>query len=71
MQRSLAEQDLAARAHVLAGLGGALVGPGLQAHDGLASLQRLLREVTLALIRGLGAEVGALPFGVPVGLQQK
>lgn len=67
-ESSLAEQDLAAGAHVLAGLRGALVGARLQADDGLASLQHLFGEVTLALFSGLGAEVRARPLGVPVSL---
>lgn len=52
---SLAEQDLAASAHVLASLGGALVGASLQTDHGLAGVQDLFGEVTLAFFRGFGA----------------
>lgn len=65
---SLAEQDFAASAHVLTGLGGSLVGTGLQTDHGLAGLQDLLGEVTLALISGLGAKVGTVPLGMSVSL---
>lgn len=68
--RSLAEEDLAAGTNVLAGLGGSLVGTSLETDHGLAGLQDLLREVTLAFISGLWSEVGAAPFGVPVCLSK-
>lgn len=65
---SLAEQDLAASTHILAGLGGTLVGASLQADHGLAGLQHFIGEITLAFIRGLGPKVGAIPLRMPVGL---
>lgn len=65
---SLAEQDLAASAHVLSRLGGALVGTSLETDHGLAGVQDLLGEVTLAFLSGLGSQVGAAPLSVPVGL---
>jgi hypothetical protein len=68
---SLAEEDLATSAHVLASLGGTLVGSSLEADHSLASLKNFIRELTLAFLRGLGAEVWAAPFGVPVGLLKK
>lgn len=68
-RRLLAEQDLAAGADVLTCLGSTLVGASLQTDDGLASLELLLAEVTLALIGGLGAQEGTLEFVVLVGLQ--
>lgn len=68
-RRLLAEQDLAAGADVLACLGSTLVGASLQTDDGLASLELLLAEVTLALIGGLGAQEGTLEVVVLVGLQ--
>lgn len=65
---SLAEQDFAASAHVLTGLGGSLVGTGLQTDHGLTSLQNLFGEVTLAFVGGLGSKVGTVPLRVPVSL---
>lgn len=65
----LAEQNLAASADILTSLGGALVGAGLEANDGLASLQLLLGELALALIGGLGAQEGTLEVSVLVALQ--
>ena len=47
---SLAEQDLAAGAHVLACLGGALVGTSLETDHGLTGVQDLVGEFTLALV---------------------
>lgn len=68
---SLSEQDLASGSHVLAGLGGSLVGASLEADDGLAGSQDLVRELPLVLLRRLGSQVRALPFGVPVGLEER
>lgn len=68
---SLSEEDLATSTHVAASLSGALVGAGLEAHDGLTSFQHLVREVTLVLLRGLGSQVGSLPLRVFVGLKKK
>ena len=67
----LAQDDLAASAHVLASLAGALVLAGLEADDGLASFELLLAEVTLGLVGGLGSQLGAGPLGVPVGLEHR
>lgn len=64
----LADDDLAAGAHVLSRLGGTLVLAGLEADDGLASLELLLGEVALGLVGGLGSQLGSGPLGVPVGL---
>lgn len=68
---SLAEQNLAAGAHIRAGLGGTLVGSSLETDHGLAGLQHFIGEITLALIRRLGAKVRAVPLGMPVGLRKK
>lgn len=66
---SLAEENLAASAEVLSGLGGTLVGASLQTNYGLASLHHLIGEITLALIGRLGSKVGAGPFRVSVCLR--
>lgn len=63
----LSEDDLPGCADVRAGLGGALVGAGLQADDGLAGPQLLLTELALVFFRGPGAEEGAPPLWVLVG----
>ena len=62
------KENFARGAHVLAGLGGTLVGTGLQANYGLTASQLLVCEVSLAFISGLGTQKWSLPFGVPVGL---
>ena len=65
----LPEDDLSAGAEVLAGLGGAFVGAGLQADDALARSELLLCEIPLVLLGGLRAQPGAAPLGVPVRLE--
>lgn len=67
----LVQQDLAAGTHVLARLSGTLVLTGLQANNGLASLQLFFGEFTLALISGLGAQEGTSEFRVFVALEKK
>lgn len=67
---SLAEENLAASAEILAGLGGTLVGASLQTDHGLASLQHLIGEITLAFFRRPGAQVRAAPLSVSVGLEK-
>lgn len=64
----LAEQNLAASAHILASLGGALVGASLQTDDRLASVQHLIGEFTLCLIGWLGAQLSERKAGVLPGL---
>ena len=68
LSRLLSEDDLAAGANVLAGLGGALVLASLETDHSLAGRNRLLIECPHVRLGGLGAEPRAGPLGVHVGL---
>lgn len=64
----LSEQDLASSAHVLTGLGGALVGTSLETDNGLTGFQLFIGEVALAFIGWFWSQIWSLPFSVLVGL---